>query len=85
VRVTHGLVFFFFIFGFLSLMFKYDRVLYVLLAFEHLTLGVIFYMVSLTCNFFVLFFIFRSVISSIFIMIILVGLVKTYGSDLCYY
>ena len=65
------------------LLFKYHRVIFVLIGFEFLMLGSFFYLLSSEVEVVLLFFIFSGVLSSVFLLVLLLGLVKTYGRDYC--
>jgi hypothetical protein len=71
--------------GLLTLAFKYRRVLLVLVGFEFLSLGTFFFCVIREREVISLFFLFSRVVSSVFLLTLLLGLVKTYGSDSCLY
>jgi len=77
------LLLFFFILGIVILLFKYNRVVFVLIGFEFLMLGTFYHLLFYESEIMLLFFLFSGVISSVFLLVLLLGLVKRYGSDYC--
>lgn len=66
------------------LVFKFRRVVFVIISFELLFLGVLMAL-SLSGSLLLLLVIWLGVVSSCFILAFLVGLVKSYGRDCCYF
>lgn len=69
----------------ISLVFKFNRVIFVMIRFEYIVLGVIFYLLTMEGGFFILFFIFNTIISRVLVLVLLMSIVKRYGRDNCYY
>jgi len=56
-----------------------------LISLEYLVLGVLFYVLTVGLNFNILFFIIIIVLSRVLGLILFVGLIKNYGSDISIY
>nr|YP_009442455.1 NADH dehydrogenase subunit 4L [Camallanus cotti]ATO58505.1 NADH dehydrogenase subunit 4L [Camallanus cotti] len=74
-----------FLFGFMMIVFKFSRLIYVLIGFEFLVLGCFFLYCSFISEFMFFYFICFCVMSSIFGLLMMVGSMKFFGSDLAYF
>nr|YP_010618324.1 NADH dehydrogenase subunit 4L [Camallanus lacustris]WAX01714.1 NADH dehydrogenase subunit 4L [Camallanus lacustris] len=74
-----------FLFGLMMIVFKFSRLIYILIGFGFLVLGCFFLYCFVLGEFMFFYFICLCVMSSIFGLLMMVGSMKFFGSDLAYF
>nr|UZP15736.1 NADH dehydrogenase subunit 4L [Contracaecum sp.] len=69
--------------SFLSLFFKWQRLIFILISLEFIVMSLFIYFAGILNEMMFFYFMCFSVISSVLGMVIMVGNMKFYGSDLC--
>jgi len=69
--------------GLLTLVFKFDRVVFLILGYEFITLSTFYVVLCKEREIISLFFLLVRVVSSLILLSMLLGIIKSYGRDTC--